>query len=73
MTNNNHTEVSVKQAAMLRSRRTVFLADSSKLGRTALVQIAGVTEPHTLVTTKKLPSGDVKRFGNFGWEVMIAD
>ena len=73
MTNNNHTEVSVKQAAMIRSRRTVFLVDSSKLGRTALVQIARVTEPHTLVTTKKLPSGDAGGFRDLGWEVMIAD
>lgn len=73
MTNNNHTEVSVKRAATLRSRRTVFLADSSKLNRTALVQIADVTEPHTLVTTKKLPSGDAKGFRDLGWEVIAAD
>ncbi len=73
LTNNNHTEVSVKRAAALRSSRTVFLADSSKLNRTALVQIADITEPHTLLTTRKLSSGDAKGFRDRGWEVIIAD
>ena len=73
LTNNNHLEVAVKQAAMLSSRRVVFLADSSKLSLTKLVQITPLNTPHTLVTTKQLPSGEQKKFEKLGWEVIIAN
>ena len=73
LTNNNHLEVAVKQAAIQSSRRVVFLADSSKLGLTKLVQITSLDTPHTLVTTQQLPSRERKTFKKLGWEVIIAN
>lgn len=73
LTNNNHIEVAVKQAAIQSSHRVAFLADSSKLGHAKLVQITSPKSPYTLVTTKQLPSREAKKFRKLSWEVIIAD
>ena len=68
VTNNNAIEVPVKKAAVAGARRCVFLADSSKIGRATLVQIAPITPAHTLITTR-LHASDHKALEKLGWQV----
>ena len=72
LTNNNHTEVVVKQEAMRRTARTVFVLDGSKIGQAGLVQISPVGEPHTLVTTAEFSAAQRRRLDSFGWTVLQA-
>ena len=72
LTNGNAYEIGVKRAAISSSHRTAFLADESKFGTKALVQILGADEPHTLITTATLSSQNAKHWETLGWEVIVA-
>ncbi len=72
LTNNNHFEIPAKQAAIKSAGRTVFLADSSKLERATIVQIAPIDEPHALITTAVSKSDFLTQLRVLGWEVRLA-
>lgn len=56
----HHDEAYVKRTAMKSSKKTIVAADRSKLGRSALVKIAGLNEIFALVTDAHLQDFAVK-------------
>jgi len=70
LTNNNHFEIPTMQAAIRSARRTVFVADGSKLGRATIAQIAPLEPPCTLITAGDAPAGMLKSLCRLGWEVI---
>jgi DeoR family transcriptional regulator of aga operon len=57
VTNVNLPEAEIKTHVIARSRRSVVLADASKLGRIDLARIAPISAFHTLVTAGAAPVG----------------
>jgi DeoR family transcriptional regulator, aga operon transcriptional repressor len=51
LTTQNEVEAATNRALMARAKRTVVVADATKLGRVALAQIAGIDAADQLITT----------------------
>ena len=51
LTTQNEVEAATNRALMARAKRTVVVADATKLGRVALAQIAGIEAADQLITT----------------------
>lgn len=65
-------EVGVNQAILSQSRRTVLVADHSKLQRSAPARIASLAEVGTVVTDRPLPPALARRCRDWGTEVVVA-
>jgi DeoR family glycerol-3-phosphate regulon repressor len=66
-------EVEVSQALLAQSRRTILVADHSKLQRGAPARIASVADLHALVTDRPLPPTLAARCRDGGTEVVVAE
>ena len=65
-------EVGVSQTILAQSRRTVLVADHSKLQRSAPVRVASLQEIGIFVTDHPLPPPLVTRCMDWGTEVVVA-
>ncbi|MDJ0335969.1 DeoR/GlpR family DNA-binding transcription regulator [Salinibacterium sp. G-O1] len=73
VTNINMAEAEIKSRVLARSRRGILLADATKLGRTALAAIGGISDFHTLVTAGTAPGTVVADLRAAGMTVVDAD
>ena len=73
VTNVNLPEAEIKTRVIARSRRSIVLADASKLGRTELAVIAPVSAFDTLLTAGPAPAGVVERLQSVGIAVDRVD
>ena len=70
LTEYNLDDADVKRAAVASSRRTIVLADASKLGRVALVTFARASEIDLLVTDAPADHDIVRRLRDLDVEVL---
>ena len=68
----DRTEAAVKRAIIERARRTVVLADSSKVGVERTVKFAELSDVDTLVTDKEISASDRRAIEHAGVEVITA-
>ena len=68
----NAEEAAVKRALVAAGRTVVVLADSSKLGREALVRFATIDQVDVLITDDGISEGDVHALEAAGVEVVTA-
>ena len=68
----DRTEAAVKRAIIERARRTVVLADSSKIGVERTIKFAELSDVDTLVTDKEISASDRRAIENAGVEVITA-
>lgn len=66
-------EVGVSQAILAQSRRTILVADHSKLQRSAPAGIASLAEVETFVTDRPLPPALAARCRAWGTKVVVAE
>jgi DeoR family transcriptional regulator of aga operon len=69
LTTQNEVEAATNRALMARARRTVVVADGSKLGRVALAQIAPLEAADQLITNEGADSDAVERLRAAGLTV----
>jgi DeoR family transcriptional regulator of aga operon len=69
LTTQNEVEAATNRALMARAKRTIVVADASKLGRVALAQIAGVDAAEQLITNTGADAGQVERLQAAGLAV----
>jgi DeoR family transcriptional regulator, aga operon transcriptional repressor len=69
LTTQNEVEAATNRALMARAKRTVVVADASKLGRVALAQIAAVDAADQLITNDGADAGAVERLRAAGLPV----
>ena len=70
LTTQNEVEAATNRTLMARAKRTIVVADATKLGRVALAQIAGVQAADQLITTTGADAGEVERLRAAGLEVI---
>lgn len=70
LTTQNEVEATTNRALMARARRTVVVADASKLGRVAFAQIAGVESADQLITNTGADVEQVERLRAAGLTVI---
>lgn len=68
----DRTEAAVKRAMIERARRTVVLADSSKIGVERTIKFAELSDVDTLVTDKEISASDRRAIEHAGVEVITA-
>lgn len=68
----DHDEAAAKRAMVRAARRTVCLADSSKVGTESAVRFASLDEIDVLVTDAGISAGDRSSFERAGVEVVVA-
>jgi DeoR family fructose operon transcriptional repressor len=68
----DRTEAAVKRAIIERARRTVVLADSSKIGVERTFKFAELSDVDTLVTDKEISASDRRAIEHAGVEVITA-
>jgi DeoR family fructose operon transcriptional repressor len=68
----DRTEAAVKRAIIARARRTVVLADSSKIGVERTIKFAELSDVDTLVTDKEISASDRRAIEHAGVEVITA-
>lgn len=66
-------EAAVKRAVLTRARRTIALADSSKLGRTVLHHIAPLGTADVLITDSRAEPEMIERLRGRCGQVLVAD
>jgi DeoR family transcriptional regulator of aga operon len=71
LTTQNEVEASTNRALIDRAKRTVVVADASKLGRVAFAQIAGVDRAEQLITNTGADAEQVERLRAAGLEVTL--
>ncbi|WP_209737393.1 DeoR/GlpR family DNA-binding transcription regulator [Aureimonas populi] len=71
-TNANIEETEMKQAMMAAARRTVMLADGSKLGHIGVVRIARLAEVSALITDASVSGAPLEALQEAGLDVVIA-
>jgi DeoR family transcriptional regulator, aga operon transcriptional repressor len=64
LTNTSTLEVPLKQAMIASARTALFVADSSKFGRRALVRVADVDQVHRIVTAEELAPEVAAQYGD---------
>lgn len=69
----NPDDARVKRAAITSARRTVVLADATKLGRVTFATVAAINEVDTLVTDAWSTDPEVKRLSEAGLSILHAD
>jgi DeoR family transcriptional regulator, aga operon transcriptional repressor len=69
LTTQNEVEAATNRALMARAKRTVVVADASKLGRVAFAEIAGVERAGELITNSGADPEQVKRLRAAGLAV----
>ncbi|WP_192796630.1 DeoR/GlpR family DNA-binding transcription regulator [Serinicoccus kebangsaanensis] len=72
ITNSSMTEAAVKARMLEASHRRVVLADSDKIGRVQLTQVAPLAGVDTLITTRQAPASVVADIEACGIEVIKA-
>ena len=65
-------EVGVTQTILAQARRTVLVADHSKLQRSAPLRVASLQEIGTFVTDRPLPTALAARCSEWGTKVVTA-
>ncbi|MEF2074681.1 DeoR/GlpR family DNA-binding transcription regulator [Consotaella aegiceratis] len=73
ITNSNIAEAEIKQAMIAAARRTVVLADHSKLGTVATAFVAGLAQADLLITDRGADPAIVDRLREAGLAVEIAE
>ena len=68
----DRTEAAVKRAIIERARRTVVLADSSKIGVERTIKFAELSDVDALVTDKEITASDRRAIEKAGVEVITA-
>jgi DeoR family fructose operon transcriptional repressor len=68
----DRTEAAVKRAIIARARRTVVLADSSKIGVERTIKFADLSDVDALVTDKEIAASDRRVIVRAGVEVITA-
>ncbi len=68
----DRTEAAVKRAIIERARRTVVLADSSKIGVERTIKFAELSDIDALVTDKEITASDRRAIEKTGVEVITA-
>jgi DeoR family fructose operon transcriptional repressor len=68
----DRTEAAVKRAIIARARRTVVLADSSKIGIERTIKFAELSDVDALVTDKEIAPSDRRAIEKAGVEVITA-
>lgn len=68
----DRTEAAVKRAMIERARRTVVVADSSKIGVERTIKFAELSDVDTLVTDKEISASDRRAIEHAGVEVITA-
>lgn len=66
----NHMEAEIKRGLIEISRRVILLADSSKLGRLALVRFGTLDDVDMLITDSGADAGLLEKLGNSGVEIV---
>jgi DeoR family transcriptional regulator of aga operon len=69
LTTQNEVEAATNRALMARAKRTVVVADASKLGRVAFAEIAGVERADQLITNSGADAEQVERLRAAGLHV----
>ena len=72
VTNVNLPEAEMKQRMMRSARRTVAVADGSKVGATSVAWVCGVAALDSMVTGESAPPGAVAELEEQGLEVRVA-
>lgn len=73
VTTHDETEARTNHAMVGAAQRTVVVADSSKVGRVALAQMAGLDRVSTLITDDGADPEEVERIRAAGVEVVVAE
>jgi DeoR family fructose operon transcriptional repressor len=68
----DRSEAAVKRAIIERARRTVVLADSSKIGVERTIKFAELSDVDALVTDKEITASDRRAIEKAGVEVITA-
>jgi DeoR family transcriptional regulator, aga operon transcriptional repressor len=71
LTTQNEVEAATNRALMDRAKRTVVVADASKLGRVAFAEIAGVERAEQLITNAGADAEQVARLRAAGLTVTL--
>jgi DeoR family transcriptional regulator of aga operon len=71
LTTQNEVEAATNRALMERAKRTIVVADASKLGRVAFAEIAGVDRAEQLITNTGADRRQVERLRTAGLEVTL--
>ncbi|MGD8586416.1 MAG: DeoR family transcriptional regulator [Chloroflexota bacterium] len=66
------TDVAMKQAMVKAAREVILLADHTKFGREAVVQVASANVVNKLITDRALPASARLDFAALGTEVIVA-
>lgn len=72
VTHSFFTELEIKQTAVARSRKTILLADHSKIGQVSLHTYCTLDQIDTLVTDQPLPGEYAAKLREHGGEVLVA-
>jgi DeoR family transcriptional regulator, aga operon transcriptional repressor len=71
LTTQNEVEAATNRALMDRAKRTVVVADASKLGRVAFAEIAGVERAEQLITNTGADEAQIERLRTAGLAVTL--
>lgn len=72
LTEYNLEDAMVKKSILANSETNIFLADSTKLGRTVFTQVAPLAVADVIITDWDAPQSIVEELTDFGIEVIIA-
>ncbi len=72
MTTTDPNEAFTKNAMIARSRRTVLLSDSSKIGRVSFARFGCLSDIHTLITDRKIAAASARAFRKQGLKIIAA-
>jgi DeoR family transcriptional regulator of aga operon len=70
-TNYDPTGARANAALLQRARRTIVLADATKIGRVALAQVCAMTSVDLLITDDRAPKAQIERIRELGCEVTL--
>jgi DeoR family transcriptional regulator of aga operon len=72
ITTHDETEARTNHAMVAKAQRTIVVADGSKIGRTALAQMAEVGEVDVLITDDSADPAELDRLRAAGVEIVVA-
>ena len=73
VTTHDETEARTNHVMATRSRRTVVVADGSKIGNAALARMVGLDEIQMLITDSSADRGELEKISAEGVDVIVAD
>lgn len=72
VTTHDETEARTNHAMVAKAQRTIVVADGSKIGRTALAQMADSTSIDVLITDDSADAAELQRLRDVGVEIVVA-